>query len=521
MNTKRIGTAALVAVLTLLHAPFLWTGHVQEDSYISFRTGFNLADHGVLTFNPGERYASTTSLLYGYLVALIRLGSGSLAVGTILLLDAIAAALAVVLIARSFALTGRALWSFTLLVGMSNGALIASFNGMETPWYLLYIALLTLCLGQAGTTRWLFVALVTLSPLMRPDAFVLAGGAVAGRWLLGSADEKRDALWGVLGLALALPLYVGLNLFHSGTWATPSVMAKQAAYHPDLSLVAIAKRFATVYFGGLVSVLPSTKYLPSPATAGVSIASFALLAFGLVRAKQLLSPQHFLRLAFLACVALLLPLFFVVTGGMFPWYFLPSAFALAACLLASILLLIRDRLRPRLLMLSCAVVAAAAAMQFLLSMNIGRQESGYRASVGRYLAQVSKPGDTLVLEPAGYIPFHSGLITYDEVGLTSPRPLPYLRSGKPGWLVDFLRDTCPTFTVQRGAFAQAYITSAGYSLSRSEREWFQRHYLETKRFIYRPEEWAANALERRLLALGSHADYIVYRRNDALDCRAE
>jgi hypothetical protein len=184
----RLSLIGLCGFLILTHLPFFWTEHVQEDAYISFRTGFNLADHGELTFNLGENYAATTSLLYGYLIATVRLLAGRLAIPLILGLNALAAFLAIILVGHSFQLRGRWLWAFGLLVGLTSGALVASFNGMETSWYLLFIATLMWCLGHPRDARWLFFSLIVISPLVRPEGLVLAIAAAGLQWLFGDTD---------------------------------------------------------------------------------------------------------------------------------------------------------------------------------------------------------------------------------------------------------------------------------------------------------------------------------------------
>jgi hypothetical protein len=505
-----LSDSALVGVLTLLRLPFLFTRHVQEDAYIYFRTGFNLADHGSLTFNLSEHYASTTSLLYGWFVAFVRLCVGPLAIPAVLALNAVAASTAIVVIGRSLELRRQRLWVFALLVGLSNGALIASFNGMETSWYLLYISLLAACVGSTGAVEWLFVALMVIAPLVRPDAIALACAAAGAHWASRGRAGGRIG-WLVLGIAAAVPLYVGLNLLFSGTWVTPSIIAKQAAYHPHLSAAALLERFTSMYFGGPVSLVPSTKYIPRAVAAVASLTTFVAMTVLLLRVKP--TPPMCWRYLFFVFTALVYPLFFVVSGAGSAWYFYPSALALAVCLLGPLVDQPQTRGRNALLAIVATCVVAAAALQFVVSLNIGAQEHGYREDVGHFLATIARPEDTLVLEPAGYIPFYSGLTTFDEVGLTSPRVIPYLKSRRPGWMYEFLRDTCPTFTVQRGEFGRDFTFFEGYRLDAAEQQWFTRNYELVREFHYRPSDYARNALERLVLPFGSHSEYIVYRRS--------
>ena len=69
----------------IIHFLLLFLGDVQEDAYIIFRTAFNLADHGELSYNLGEGYSGATSYLYPFLIALIRLVSGEYAIKIVLI----------------------------------------------------------------------------------------------------------------------------------------------------------------------------------------------------------------------------------------------------------------------------------------------------------------------------------------------------------------------------------------------------------------------------------------------------
>ena len=99
------------------------------------------------------------------------------------------------------------------------------------------------------------------------------------------------------------------------------------------------------------------------------------------------------------------------------------------------------------------------------------------------------------------------------MGLTSPRVLPYLASGRETWLAEFLRDVCPTFTVQRDTFP-----SPSPRPPSADESWFASSYRVRQRFVYVPDEWARSELERWLLRHGRHTDYVLYERRDGIDC---
>jgi len=507
------GAWVLGALLVLGRLPFLWTGHLQEDAFIAFRTAFNLADHGVLGFNVGEHYAATTSLIYAYFCAAVRWLAGDRAVVAILICNALLAAFAVVRASRLLSLAGRSALVFALWVGSSSGALLPAFNGMETAWCLAYLVLLAEHSAATRIRPWAFAALLAIGPLLRPDAVLLSAGAWLSRGVTGE-DGRRRRAFGALGLGVGLCLLLLCNRAHSGTWLPPSIIAKRAAYHPDLSPFAVLGRVWDVYFAGALSPLPPTKYLPRALLVGSSLGLWALLGLAVSRSRRL--PEAERRpLLFFGGAAALFPVALAAPGALFPWYFHPSSFALAASLGFAAE---RGLLGPARRLWAAAasgVGAASLLVQLALSVNVGRQESGFRASVGRFLAQAARPGDTLVLEPAGIIPYHAGLTTFDEVGLTSPRVLSYLASGRATWLAEFLRDVCPTFTVQRDTFPPPAARPHS-----ADESWVSNNYRVRRRFSYVPDEWARSELERWLLRRGRHTDYVLYERREAVDCAA-
>lgn len=73
-------------------------------------------------------------------------------------------------------------------------------------------------------------------------------------------------------------------------------------------------------------------------------------------------------------------------------------------------------------------------------------EDGVRRSIGLWLREHARPGDTVFLEPLGYIGYFSQLKTFDFPGLSSPEVVAVIRSGhrtypdiitalRPTWLV--------------------------------------------------------------------------------------
>jgi hypothetical protein len=87
---------------------------------------------------------------------------------------------------------------------------------------------------------------------------------------------------------------------------------------------------------------------------------------------------------------------------------------------------------------------AASAWQMRVQQRV--LENGVRRPIGEWLRRHAKPGDSVLLEPLGYIGYYSRLKTYDFPGLSSREVVAVIRSGvnryadliarlEPTWLV--------------------------------------------------------------------------------------
>src|SRR5690242_5157588 len=85
----RITFPALFLLALLARIPFYATHHIQEDAYITLRSAFHLADCGQYAFNLGGRSSGVTSVLYGPMVAGVRLLFGAHAIAALSVLNTI------------------------------------------------------------------------------------------------------------------------------------------------------------------------------------------------------------------------------------------------------------------------------------------------------------------------------------------------------------------------------------------------------------------------------------------------
>jgi hypothetical protein len=217
----------------------------------------------------------------------------------------------------------------------------------------------------------------------------------------------------------------------------------------------------------------------------------------------------------LVCAAYAIPVAYAYGGVIFPWYLLPSAWIAQAITLFSFLRWTARHASAIGLKLAYGFIGIsvlfAMALRLAVSYNTGTQAYQYLASVGRHIASVASPSDTLFLEPAGYIPFFAGLKTWDDVGLVSPDVLPFKVSNPDNWWPTFVMAKRPTWIVQRPDLVDAATTYQGYTLSNEERAWLFTHYKVVKRFAYVSDTYATSWLGRKILSKGTACGYDVLR----------
>jgi hypothetical protein len=204
----------------------------------------------------------------------------------------------------------------------------------------------------------------------------------------------------------------------------------------------------------------------------------------------------------MASAAIAVPLVYAWGGVLFDSYLYPANWlAIIVTLAGCNHLTRRFGLRRSVLITVGILWFAFASVQWARSLEASTQDFHYRADIGRYLHDVSKRRGTLFLEPAGYIPYYSGLPTTDEVGLVSPEISAYIQRDRSRWWIQFVKDKLPTYIVQRESFAH-FQTLDGQTLSPQEERWFISHYELIRTTHYDPVLYHHSALLRSILRLG-------------------
>ncbi len=438
----------LAAAVALLFA--LYTQHAWEDYYITYRASKNLATGHGLVFNVGDRLHTFTSPLGVLLPAVASLltanssDPAALWIFRLMCITALggAAALLVRLAPRQqlapVALLFLVAWFVT-----DAKTVDFTINGMETAFMLLFLAYAFWAHASPGPrqVRHLGAAWAGLM-WTRPDSFIYIGLVAAGFWLFHDARRSgttRAALLGIYlraGLvttALYLPWLLFAH-FYYGTAVPHTIAAKSGLSGPHsaggLLLTALRAPFTSGDYGNTLShtFLPSYFILggwPAPlVTAARAVGVLCSVVWLLPRQHVATRAASF---AFLGAHTYLqyFPYF------PFPWY-MPSTALLAFVTLAGLASRLAEftaagwrRWLGRGVLLPLAVVLLAGSTWTLV--QSARQlraqqkyiEEGTRRQIGEWLHAHAQPGDSVFMEPLGYIGFFSGLKTYDFPGMSS------------------------------------------------------------------------------------------------------
>jgi hypothetical protein len=458
-------------LVALLFAAY--TNHVWEDYYITYRASKNLATGEGLVFNRGDRLHTFTSPLGVLLPALASAATfnssdtGALWIFRVWSSAAFAGA-ATLLYFLVLQLQGR-VWVAALAVGwltLDAKSLDFTINGMETGLLLLFIAWTLYAQFGACQRRWFWLGLGWAGLMWtRPDGFLYIGLLSLGGWLFDetaragltrSAWLKIVLLAGLVCTAAYLPWFIGSWLYY-GT-PIPHTITAKASMSAGKTIFGALQTFWHLplrVWNGETS-LPAA-FLPSYYMIGgwpewiVPVAK--LLAF--VAAFTWLLPfvRGSTRAASLAFCGLHVYLSYYPYFP-FPWY-LPGTALLACFVLAGLLGQIVSA-SPRTTAPAgwrTKVIPIALALVTLgwsgwLTTSVARQvaaqqqwvEDGNRRQIGEWLRKQSSPGDTVFMEPLGYIGFFSGLKTYDFPGMSSREMVKAIHAVGVDWatLIDYL-----------------------------------------------------------------------------------
>jgi hypothetical protein len=474
----------------------LYTGHVWEDFLITFRFSENLVRGNGLVYEPGERVFGFTSPLDGLLPALFKAVLGGeeyfRALWAFAFVSLVVLGAGIVAYAR---LVGNGpaksvsaeLCILTLGLFLNVKLVMNAINGQEAGLWAGFI-LMALAALLARGADWKGLGLAAGGLLWtRPDSPIQIGLLAIGALLF--SDENRRDLLVRMAKAAALAAAVYLPWFAWATWYYGSPMPHTITAKINM-------------FGGVPGMLPKlaqfARVLPEavahafePIYSGVGGWPKWVEVFGLVvgtgcalywvfpvrdRIARVASFLYFGSALYLGCVG--------VSGLIFPWYYIPCCVS-GAVVVSRVVGASLDSPRGRpLALVALAVISLGLGYQTLFSclqlkLRQVMVEDGTRRHVGLWLRDHMQKGQTVYLEPIGYIGYYSAAHILDYPGLVSPSVVAARRLTnqgfygcililKPDWLVLRPRDLPVLGQVPalRGRYAVAWDYDAGINSGR-------------------------------------------------------
>jgi hypothetical protein len=504
--------------LLAMQVPFMLTRHIQEDAYITFRCSMNLVATGVYGYNAGDRVSASTSHLSVLIVALVRLAAGAYFIPATQVLYGVATLVGLYLMTTAVVRESRNQLSAWVAISLLPVSLMIAYGGMETALVVLLTGAVLRSTWEPRPNVWTGAAFVLL-PWARPDAVVLGIITIVAAIAVGHRSMRAAGVYAAM-LASGGASWLLFNRLYFGVVLPQSVHGKAAVWMPSTMHDAAfggAARLSELFFGdaaaaGIFAPI-ATKYLSVFSIPACLIVAAAAVA---VAARPARFDAARPAAVALAGVAFVMPLAYAFGGAMAPWYFWPSAVAgwllvIVGC--AAVMARQRGIWQRLARAAGAGAIAALLAGQWLYAASWGTQEHLYRGGIGDEIRRSASAGDTLLLEPAGYVPFHAQLWTWDEIGVTSPLVTSYRLKFGPHWWIRFVEDLGPTFLLERDHIL-AHRTLDGYELSLDEQASLAGRYSLVRVFRYEPDRLRPPGLMRFAARLGSARDYYLYRRID-------
>ena len=451
----------------------IYTGHIWEDFFITFKFSKNLADGNGLLYQNGIKVHGFTSPLGVLLPALSYLISSDKsyygAIWIFRLLFAIPAFILggyfIIKTFRESFFTAnipdnkrkKQYYLITLLSAIfatmfyifDAKSLIFSVNGMETAFMLLFFAWAFYLLIAGIEKRWIVTGLIWGGLMWsRPDSCVYVAALMITTLIF--SKSKLSTLIAIIKSSLVttaiyLPWFAW-TWYYYGTPIPHTITAKGSQLFDGGILSFLEKLYthtswiyAPVYpqFGGwpnFISIFATT------------IAIFAFSFWIIPTIVQLKNNKPHNELPPLANIAkngsflfFLLSFYLGFMTFPYPWYFPPVAMIGYIAITAAIFSIFshvqnskRAIIYPIVTTSIILIISIYIFMMTTFQMRIQQDliENKTRTEIGKYLKEHAKPGDRIFLECLGYIGYFSEGIMLDYPGLCTPEVVKLLKDKK-------------------------------------------------------------------------------------------
>ena len=395
-----------VVFTVLVKLLFLLTHHIQEDAFITWRVAQNLLDYGVIGFNGETKISASTTHLYVFVSYFFNLIFGKENfIYPLLIFNSLLFTIGSYFLSKLILENPVHQAIFIFLFGILPPSIKISILGMEYG-ILFFLEMALLYFGFKQNKIWAQILFPILILFTRIDTVIFLGIV----FLVDIIWTKKVRWFYILGGILGVTVLMSFNWFYFGELVNNTIVAKSVTYAKNMSLALQWKYFLMNYgnFWGMLK-LPGDF---NPFT--ILVLVFEFLAFLYIVSKRE-SKNLFIWIIFL--FGWTKQLIFISQRSYFDWYYwIPQIL-----LFAVILVFVLEQKTYKFWLISLLIffyILPMAAFQTIHSIATGNGEWNYRRSIGLFLKDYEKDKNQyILLEPAGYIPYFSGLKAIDEVGL--------------------------------------------------------------------------------------------------------
>ena len=395
-----------VVFTVLVKLLFLLTHHIQEDAFITWRVAQNLLDYGVIGFNGETKISASTTHLYVFVSYIFNLIFGKENfIYPLLIFNSLLFTIGSYFLSKLILENPVHQAIFIFLFGILPPSIKISILGMEYG-ILFFLEMALLYFGFKQNKIWAQILFPILILFTRIDTVIFLGIV----FLVDIIWNKKIRWFYILGGILGVAVLMSFNWFYFGELVNNTIVAKSVTYAKNMSLALQWKYFLMNYgnFWGMLK-LPGDF---NPFT--ILVLVFELLAFLYIVSKRE-SKNLFIWIIFL--FGWTKQLIFISQRSYFDWYYWVPQILLFAVILVFVL----EQKTYKFWWISLLIIfyiLPMAAFQTVHSIATGNGEWNYRRSIGLFLKDYEKDKNQyILLEPAGYIPYFSGLKAIDEVGL--------------------------------------------------------------------------------------------------------
>ncbi len=395
-----------VVFTVLVKLLFLLTHHIQEDAFITWRVAQNLLDYGVIGFNGETKISASTTHLYVFVSYVFNLiFAKENFIYPLLIFNSFLFTIGSYFLSKLILENPIHQAIFIFLFGILPPSIKISILGMEYG-ILFFLEMALLYFGFKQNKIWAQILFPILILFTRIDTVIFLGIV----FLVDIIWNKKIRWFYILGGILGVAVLMSFNWFYFGELVNNTIVAKSVTYAKNMSLALQWKYFLMNYgnFWGMLK-LPGDF---NPFT--ILVLFFELLAFLYIVSKKE-SKNLFIWIIFL--FGWTKQLIFISQRSYFDWYYWVPQILLFAVILVFVL----EQKTYKFWWISLLLIfyiLPMAAFQTVYSIATGNGEWNYRRSIGLFLKDYEKDKNQyILLEPAGYIPYFSGLKAIDEVGL--------------------------------------------------------------------------------------------------------